>query len=310
MDLLEKFSAVDVRATDCLTEADRQFCRRQQEAYQNAAMGFYQIAALWTDMCSNQKAALSAPEELGSKWKRKYLVSHDWPEISVGAILNHISKSHREFISTLVSYLNTTYHLSLDAYSVKAGLLPQEHSYSGYEETVDWSVLTPVVLNYEDAIKLILSWFDGRTFAEQGPYELVKQCHIAAWSRAGYLANFEQKKNLVKILSGSCDYGHYRGHEQWHIQTGGESILRALAYFETDALGQYPDGIDDLLSEKCYLWYDLWEFEGCKKLEKIRLFKNGRMDIRFTNEGYAREFVANYFGTSWQKPSLLIQGGV
>ena len=45
------------------------------------------------------------------------------------------------------------------------------------------------------------------------------------------------------------------------------------------------------------MWYDLWEFESCKKLEKIRLFKNGRMDIRFASEGCAREFVSHYLGT-------------
>ena len=50
MDLLEKFSAVEIRPADCMTEADRQFCQHQQEAYQDAAEGFYQIAALWTDM--------------------------------------------------------------------------------------------------------------------------------------------------------------------------------------------------------------------------------------------------------------------
>ena len=36
-----------------------------------------------------------------------------------------------------------------------------------------------------------------------------------------------------------------------------------------------------------------------QKLEKIRLFKNGRIDIRFTNESYAREFVSSYLGTVW-----------
>ena len=75
--------------------------------------------------------------------------------------------------------------------------------------------------------------------------------------------------------------------------------MKALAYFETGAFGQYPDGIDDLLSEEYPLWYDLWEFEDCKKLEKIKLFKNGRMDIRFTSEGHAREFVTDYLGTVW-----------
>lgn len=299
MDLLEKFSAVEIQPTNCMTEADRQFCQRQQEVYQDAAEGFYQIAALWTDLCDRQKAALSSPEGTDDEWKQKYLVSRWWPEITVGEMMKHILSLHKRFISTLVSYFNTTYHLTLDADDVTDGLLPEKFQFTGYEETLDWSAVNPVILCYEDAVALILSWFDGRTFEEQAPHELVERCHLAVWRERDHQANFEQKKNLVKIFSGACSYGWYNRCEQWHIPDNTKNILKALAHFETGAFGQYPDGIDDLLSEQLRLWYDLWEFEGCKKLEKIKLFKNGRMDIRFTNEGYAREFVSSYLGTVW-----------
>lgn len=76
-----------------------------------------------------------------------------------------------------------------------------------------------------------------------------------------------------------------------------KDVLRGLAHFEADGFAQYPDGINDLLSEERYLWYDLWELDECKKLEQIKMFKNGRMDIRFTNEGYARQFVADYLSS-------------
>lgn len=299
MELLAKFSAVEIQTAGRMTETDRQFCQRQQEAYQDVVEGFYQIAALWTDIYDRQKTSLSTPEDLGDKWKQKYLVSQWWPEVTAGAIMKHISLLHKEFIFTLVSYFNAAYHLALDTGDIIAGLLPEEPHFTGYEETVDWSAISPVVLNYEDAVTLILSWFDGRTFEEQGPHELVERCHLAAWRKRDRQPNFEQKKNLIKLLSGTCSYGYYGRHEQWHIYDSAKNILKALAYFETGALSQYPDGIDDLLFEENYLWYDLWEFDGCKKLEKIKLFKNGRMDIRFTSEGYAREFVSTYLGTVW-----------
>ena len=213
--------------------------------------------------------------------------------------MEHISTLHKEFIFTVVSYLNDTYHLTVEASKVADGLHLEKFCYARYEETVDWSSFTPVILCYEDIVALILSWFDGRTFAEQAPHELVERCHLAVWREKDHQANFEQKKNLVKIFSGACDYGCYNRYEQWHINTGAKNVLKALAYFETGAFGQYPDGINNLLSEVGYLWYDLWEFEDCEKLEKIRLFKNGRMDIRFTSEGYAREFVSGYLGTVW-----------
>ena len=304
MDLLEKFSTVEVKVANRLTEADRQFCEQQQKLYQDAVTVFYQIAALWTDLCDRQKAVLSGPEDTDSEWKKKYLMSHWWPEITVGMIMKHVSTLHKEFISTVVSYLNTTYHLTLDAADIKDGLLPDESRYYEWEETLDRSGVPQTVLRYEDAVDLILSRFQGRTFEEQAPYELVERCHLAAWRKDDRQANFEQNRNLVKILSGACAYGYYRkakqnsAHEQWDIKDGAKNILRALAYFETGAF-EYPDGIDDLLSDSRCLWYDLWEFEDCKKLEKIKLFKNGRMDIRFTSEGFAREFVDSYLGTVW-----------
>lgn len=164
-----------------------------------------------------------------------------------------------------------------------------------------------MTLRYENIIELILSWFDGRSFSEQAPYEMVLKCHRAAWRESDHQPNYEQKKNLIKILDGACGYGCTRKEEQsstaeqWIIYPGTKSILKALAHFETEAFEQYPDEIDALLSEKSYLfeWRDLWEFEDCTKLERIKLFKNGRMDIRFTNEGYARQFVAEYLGTVW-----------
>lgn len=292
MDLLEKFSSVEIKPTDCMTEADRQFCQRQQEAYQDAVTGFYQIGGLLSDMYRQQKAVLFDPEDRKDAWREKYLVSSWWREIDVNYLLKHIFILHTEFIDTLVSYLNAAYHLSISSFSVAAGLLPKEPARICAEDEFDWS---PVVLRYEDAVARILAGFNGRTFAEEGPYELLEKCHSAAW--LGQKSNFSQQKNLVKILKSACSYGYYSGHEQWHIHDSAKSVLKALAHFETGIFGQYPDGIADLLSEKGCLWFDLWELEDCKKLEKIRLFKNGRMDIRFTGEGYARQFVADYFGS-------------
>lgn len=297
MDLLEKFAAVEICADNRITETDRQFFQQQQKIYQDAVEGFYQIAALWTDMCANQKAALSFPEDYDNKWRKKYLESRCWPEITVQEIVKHIFMLHREFISTLTEHLNTTYHLSLDTYDVAASLLPQEPSFEETVDAVDWDEFPLTVLRYDDAVDLILSWFNGRTFEEQAPYELVEQCHAAAWDRESHEANFEQKKTLVKFFSGACGYGHHRGYEQWYVNDSMKPVLKGLARFETGAFDRYPDEIASLLSERGRLWYDLWEIEDCKKLERIKLYKNGRMDIRFTSEGYARQFVAEYLGT-------------
>ena len=294
MDLLEKFAAVEIQTDGRITEADRKFFQRQQTAYQDAVTGFYQIGALWSDMCTQQKAALFDPGDRWERWKSKHLTSDWWHEIDVNYLMKHIFFLHKTFLCDIVSYLNETYHLSIDAYVVLRGLLPQEPAYvrSEDEDKVDWS---PAVLRYQDAIELILSGFGGRTFEEQGPYELVDNCRRAAW-KDEYTANYELKKAAVKLLGGTCDYGYYRGHEQWHTHDSGKNVLKAAAYFEAGGFQPYPYEINELLSDSAHLWYDLWELDGCEKLDRIKLYKNGRMDIRFTSESHARQFVSDYFG--------------
>lgn len=293
MELLEKFATVEIQTDNRITEADRLFLQRQQTAYQDAVTGFYQIGGLWSDMCVQQKAALFDPEDRWGRWRSKYLTSDWWDAIKVNSLKKHIFFLHRTFLCAVVSYLNETYHLSISDYAVERKLLPKESESAGSEDEADW---TPVVLRYQDAVELILSLFGGRTFEEQALYELVENCRCAVWNE-GRIANYEWKKVTVKVLSGACDYGYYLGHSQWHINDSGKSVLKALAYFEAGGFQPYPYEINELLSDSSYLWYDLWELDGCGKLERIKLYKNGRMDIRFTSESHARQFVSDYFGT-------------
>lgn len=127
------------------------------------------------------------------------------------------------------------------------------------------------------------------------------KCHRAAWKETDHTQRFVQKKSVVTFLNGACSfyYSYTHGCDQWTFRDGIQDVLKGLAHFETGNFDEYPDDLDYLVPNDVELRYDLWEFENCEKLERIKLFKNGRMDIRFTNEGYARQFVAGYLGTVW-----------
>ena len=293
MDLLKKFDAVTICASALISEADREFCQKERDLYSDAVEGFYQIASVWMDMRAHQKSARLL-EDRDDCWKQKYLVSHWWDDISMRDMMNHIFSVHRKFISTIVTYLNSTYFLSLDSADHMRGLLPEQPPPDYENDEVDWSAYPPCVLQYEDIIKHILRQFNGRTFKEQAVYELLDGCHKAVWDSREHSAKFEQKKNTVKILYDACGYGYYNGYEQWYVERDMKYVLKGLARFETDALGTYPSGIYALISDDVRRWYDLWEFPQCNKFDRIRLFKNGRMDIRFTSEEYARKFTDEY----------------
>lgn len=42
---------------------------------------------------------------------------------------------------------------------------------------------------------------------------------------------------------------------------------------------------------------DLVEFTTCEKVKHLKMFKNGRVDLKFTSERYAEEFIEKYLGT-------------
>lgn len=297
MDLLDKFATVKVRASGRITEADRQFCQRRQDAYQAAVEAFHQLLAFWSDVTDQQMRILLDSECSDEDWKR-YLVSPEFPELTAENISLHIAELHQNFISDVTAYLNKTYHLSVNPDLVECDLLRRKKSCKD-ETRTRLEALMSALFTFEDVIDVILSEFDGRSLSEQAPYEIKENCHRAAWRVHDQKENFEQKKKLVKILSGACDYGYYDYCTQFHIYDGAKNILRGLAHFETGRFEQYPYEINTLLSDSERIWYDLWEFEDCVKLERIKLFKNGRMDIHFTSEEFARQFVTDYLGTVW-----------
>ena len=153
MDLLQKFSQVEIHADARITEADRAFCQKHQEAYQAALDTFRQLLALWKEACGQQRHALYDPENPRYVWNY-YLTSKKFPELTDVQISMHILEVHKKFISVIVSYLNTTYHLSIDADEVEEILIPPPEY---YEDADIESVLQSIVLRYEKIVEMILS---------------------------------------------------------------------------------------------------------------------------------------------------------
>ena len=295
MDLLDKFAQVEIRADARMTEADRAFCQKHQEAYQSALAFFRQLLALWQDTEQQQRYILSGPGHPDNAWSQ-YLTLRKFPDLDAVQIGVHLIELHRRFIRAVVSYFNTTYHLTIDADMVEDELAPAINEDGERDVSANLSTL---VLRYENMVELILSRFGGRSFSEQAPYEMVMKCHRAAWKESDHTHKFVRKKSVITFLSDACGFGYSCAHgcDHWTFRYGIKDVLKGLAHFETGTFDEYPDDLGYLIPDDMVIRYDVWEFENCEKLERIKLFKNGRMDIRFTTEAYACQFVADYLGT-------------
>ena len=68
-----------------------------------------------------------------------------------------------------------------------------------------------------------------------------------------------------------------------------------MAHYETGAFELCPLGFSELLGYNRSPSNE-HEFPTCKRVKGLKMFKNGRVDIRFTTETDAAEFAARYLG--------------
>ena len=295
-ELLEKFSAVEVKADNRITPADKQFCEKNQSAYENAISSYQELAFFWEDMQKTQKELLTGVAE--EKY-HDYLSSRKSPNISNPDIMEHIKDLHGDFIDVIVRYFTSTYKVSISAYEVKETLLPKRPDNRYWDED-KWEAyenqMQTLIVRYEDIVDQIILRLDGRSFTEQAFYELTQNCHNAAWHISSQKAEFVQKKDTLRFTGYFCSYSSYGYlYEKWELTESMKNIMKGAAHFEADAYGVYPPELPDLIGygdSKC----DIVEFSGCKKLVQIKMFKNGRVDLKFTSPEYAETFIDRYLG--------------
>lgn len=292
MDILTKFEAVTVKAEIRLAETDRLFCEAHEKAYRTALACFQEMEYIWEDICRRQKEILSEVDS-----HAPYLSTSGGLDISATQISEHMMKLHSRFIANLVTHFNRYYHVSIDEHTIEQKLLPQNPSgpqrTAAAEEQYEKDMLA-LSLNYEDIVNLIFEQMDGRGFYEQALYELKDKCHNAAWSYLNKTAEFEIKKCVLRFTSGCC-YRNWFSSGEWELYGSLKEILKGIAHFETGHFSLYPHGFDSLLGYR-HSGSETVEFSTCSKVSQLKLFKNGRVDIKFASEAYARQFADDYLG--------------
>lgn len=296
MELLQKFAAVEIRADSRITETDQNYCELHQKAYEAAIAGFQELGFFWADMNTAQKELLG---DSGSPFFHDYLSSHGGPSISQCEIDHHIEALHADFIMNLTRYFNFTYHVHVDSSEISYVLLPAKPSESwrgDYLERCEKYNLQmqSLVVRWEDVVEQIILRLDGRSFSEQAFYELYTKCHSAAWNSYEQKPRFERKKDTICFSGYFC---RFRGwpYDGWEVSDDMKEILYGLAHYETDRYQAFPVGFSALFSCR-EVKEPVVEFPTCEMAKQIRLFKTGRVDLKFHSPEYAERFVNKYLG--------------
>ena len=296
MDLLQKFASVEVKEDTRISETDKDFCSIHQAAYDYARSALTELKFFWEDIRNHQEALLSPIE----KSSTLYLLDGYDLKISSGYINTQIMTTHVTFISQIVRYFNDTYKISISTYDISDFLLPKKPD-SGRlwgdpkEQEAHEKAMLELSLKYTDILEQIFIRLDGRNLNEQALHELLEKCHEAAWNRYRKEAEYVRKKAVLQFTGYACSYSARYSYSSWSIPQKMKDIFQGIAHFETGSFSKLPSSIASLIGA-----YDLnrdyFEFPSCQKLQNLKLYKNGRADIRFSSEEYARQFAETYLG--------------
>ena len=293
MELLAKFDTIEIKTDLRISEADREFCTAHQNAYEAAQNSLLELLYFWEDIL---KAKISVPSSTASG-TLSYFPSDSILQISSDSLRKYLESIHDTFVTNLADYFSHHYHITISTFLILRELLPQEPQndtdYKSAMEAYKEKLLT-LSLDWNQIVDQIFLQFDGRGLTEQALHELKEKCHNAAWNTYRKICCYERKKRHIRFTNFACRYKDW--HHCWEMNDGMKNILTGIAHFETDSFSLIPDEISFLINNN-YIHYDVTEFSTCKKVQQIRLYKNGRADNTFSDESLAKKFVEDYLGT-------------
>lgn len=312
MSLMEKFSAVEIKADNRISEEDKAFCLRQQAAFDKSGPALQKIADMMTAANEEQSSILDANEDYLSR----YLVG-DGFRCEASYVLDAMKGRNRTFISAVVNYFSRKYNVELDEREIEERLIPtgpkepnlpwggyrnmSEDEIASYREELDTykvekekfeQSLRVLPLRYERVVDEIFVQLGGFSFQEKAMNEFLSRtwncCHSTYRDNA---EEFEIKNDTLKLTGYwcRCKDDSWRSHDEWESTDSLKTLLNALAWYECGRMDEGNLWFPELFR------YDternFFETSNMEKVKSVKLFKNGRVDIKFRSVAYVQEFV-------------------
>lgn len=312
MSLLNKFESVEIQADNRISEEDKVFCRCQQEAFDKSGPALMAIAKRMDAALAEQQSILGMDENSGA---HRY-VNGDGFACDAGFVYGAMRKRNETFISVIIKYFANKYNVQLNIEPVVEHLIPAapkepDLPYGGYRNMTDEEIdaykeklsahkkekaeydlaLQTLPLRYEQIVDEIFVQLGGFSFREQAMNEFLERtwncCH-KTWG--DHSEKFEIKNDTLRLTGSWCCYDdRWSSGPEWKPSGDLKTLLDALAWYEC---GRMNEG---------HIWFrELYGYStktnefniyNMEKVKFIKLFKNGRVDIKFRGAAYAREFV-------------------
>lgn len=316
MSLVDKFSAIEIKADNRISKEDKEFCQCHQEAFDKSGPALQRIADAIIAGNEEQKSILRTEHE-NQIFYNPYMTGSRF-ECEVDQVYCVMEERNRKFISRIVNYFSRKYNVKLDESEIIKHLIlaaPKEPElpWDGYrnmsseemnafkkkiaaykaDEASYHTALRSLPLRYEQIVDEIFVQLGGFSLEERAMNEMLSRCwkasHHEDWRTEKMEERFEVKNATLKLL----EEGYWcRYNSKWESNQDLRVILDALAHFQCGRMNEghlwFPELFKYEISENTFDIYNMG------KIKNIKLFKNGRVDIKFSSAAYAQEFVENY----------------
>lgn len=324
MGILDKFSGIEIKADTRISEADRAVCLREQEAFDKSGPALEQLADLYDTLNGEQRSILSKDND---EFYNPYMRTDSFRCVSDDARCAMAARNEK-FIDRVVNYFAHTYSVELSAHEIKKRLIPEDPSddfvdvrrYRDFnnmtkKEQADFNkrcaehkklmeqhthLIRHLPLRYEQIVDEIIAQMGGFSFQERAMNEMLARCwkagHRRDWRTDKTVEEFEVKNDTLKLLDSGrwcwCHDDSWRSYPEWVASDGLKHVLESIVHFECGRMNEGRMWFPELF--RFDTKYHEFPINNMEKVKNIKLFKNGRVDIKFSNAAYAQEFVENY----------------
>lgn len=276
MDILNKFENIEIDQFNVLSEDDKQFCESIQTRYEKTLDVYKQLHELY-QKGKDEEAGAKDIEIFYSDYSHLYLRSLD--------IFEKVRSLNSSFVSEIYSCFANKYKIKLDRKEA-----PERKNYD--------DVLETEALNYKTYIDDILEQLEGLGFEDFRIQQLKQDIKEFCFNSYKQEWNLEIKSDTIKfsdLLYWSFDARWDNDHRLNHAKKL-KVIECALGWFEEgresgfwqfnifDKYNLHWNEIEDLITI------------GSPKIKSVKLYKNGRVDIKFQAPSFAREFAKTWCG--------------
>ena len=118
------------------------------------------------------------------------------------------------------------------------------------------------------------------------------------WNTYKNEPQYVQQKDIIHFYCHFCSCDADWTPPRWSMTDRAKNVLWGVVHFETGSYTMVPAVLSDFFSYRD-VRQACTDFHGYSKLRQIRLFKNGRMDIRFASSELAEQFIDIYLSAAY-----------